>query len=276
MCAYCRGDLGQAIALTEQYLARDDLPEPARFFRMAVQSVTMGLAAYYLETGRYQKMIEVVDGARQYSQGYPSGWERAKASALLRTGRAKEALEMTHYAKGHYDDVRSSFSALRIRARVTVALGDLEAARAAVEELYAAQDRWGGFALAFALKTEAEIALAENKPAIALEALDKLKEQGVPSGGLFDITYREARARAHRIAGRLEEAAAVHQELLLVYGGHALSHYALGQIYEEMNRPADATREFTRFLEMWSEADEGLPQLVDARKRLAALMGETP
>lgn len=48
-----------------------------------------------------------------------------------------------------------------------------------------------------------------------------------------------------------------------------MSHYALGQIYQEMSRPADAEREFARFLEMWSDADEGLPQLVDARERLA-------
>jgi len=60
-------------------------------------------------------------------------------------------------------------------------------------------------------------------------------------------------------------------EMLRIYGGHALSHYELGQIYEEMKRPSDAKKEYAKFLKMWSEADEGLPQLVDARKRLAAL-----
>jgi hypothetical protein len=38
-----------------------------------------------------------------------------------------------------------------------------------------------------------------------------------------------------------------------------------------MKRPADAKREYEKFLEMWSEADEGLPQLVDAKERLARL-----
>jgi hypothetical protein len=38
-----------------------------------------------------------------------------------------------------------------------------------------------------------------------------------------------------------------------------------------MKRPADAKKEYAKFLEMWSGADEGLPQLVDARKRLAAI-----
>ena len=89
--------------------------------------------------------------------------------------------------------------------------------------------------------------------------------------GRENIEYREAQAEAYRLSGRLEEAAAVHKELLRVYGGHALSHYYLGVIYEEMGRPRDAGQEFTKFLEMWAKADEGLPQLVDARQRLAAL-----
>ena len=40
-----------------------------------------------------------------------------------------------------------------------------------------------------------------------------------------------------------------------------------------MDRRADARREFTKTLEIWSEADEGLPQLVDAREKLAVLTG---
>jgi hypothetical protein len=38
-----------------------------------------------------------------------------------------------------------------------------------------------------------------------------------------------------------------------------------------MKRPAEAKKEYAKFLEMWSEADEDLPQLVDAKKRFAAL-----
>jgi tetratricopeptide (TPR) repeat protein len=95
-------------------------------------------------------------------------------------------------------------------------------------------------------------------------------------GGLFNIDCREARARAHRMAGQLDEAEAVYNELLRVYGGHALSHYELGVIYEEMKRPQDAKQEFTKFLDMWSKADEALPQLVDAQRRLAKLVRTNP
>ena len=64
----------------------------------------------------------------------------------------------------------------------------------------------------------------------------------------------------------------VHEEMLRVYGGHALSHYELGKLYQEMDRPADAEREFSKFLKMWSDADAGLPQVEDAKERLAELV----
>jgi tetratricopeptide (TPR) repeat protein len=275
-CAYGAGDLDRAITLTEQYLERNDLAASARRWTMLVTTVNLGLPAYYRESGRYRDMLEIVDEAQQYSHGSPAGWAKGKAEALLYAGRAQEALEIAVGMPDRYDEVRAPWYSLRIRAKATVALGKLEAARTAVEELYGLQEQYGPMARMIALRNEVDIALAESDPTTALEALDKMYEQGVMSGALFDIEYREARARARRMAGRLEEAAAVHTELLRVYGGHALSHYQLGIIYEEMDRPQEARQEFTKFLDMWSEADEGLPQLVDARERLSALTDKTP
>ena len=37
-----------------------------------------------------------------------------------------------------------------------------------------------------------------------------------------------------------------------------------GLIYEEMGRVDDAEREYTTFLNSWVEADDGLPQVLDA------------
>ncbi len=125
-----------------------------------------------------------------------------------------------------------------------------------------------------ALKINAEIALAEKDPETALAFLRESSPGLFYSSGFLGIVgmqTREALARVHQMAGRLDEAANVHKELLRICGGHALSHYELGKIYQELGRPADAKQEFSRFLEMWADADEGLPQLENARARLAAL-----
>ncbi len=129
----------------------------------------------------------------------------------------------------------------------------------------------GGMGEYDALELQARAALAENDPKTAFKFLDEMRKIGVVWGGYIDIDYRTILASAYRMQGRLKEAADVHKEMLRVYGGHALSHYELGTIYEEMKRPADAMKEYAKFLEMWSEADEGLPQLTDARNRIAAL-----
>ena len=123
-------------------------------------------------------------------------------------------------------------------------------------------------------KIRAEIALAEGDPEAALATLHEMKRREMPqAAGLWNIEWREALARAHRMAGRLDEAAKVHEKMLREYRGHFLSHYDLGQIYEEMGRAADAEHQYEAFLRAWAEADEGLPQVEDAKQRLAKLRG---
>ena len=123
-----------------------------------------------------------------------------------------------------------------------------------------------------ALKVKVDIALAEGNPEAALAALNEMDQIGMNRvAGLDNIEWREAVSRAHRMAGRLDEASKVHEEMLRIFRGHVLSHYDLGLIYEEMGRVADAEHQYEAFLNAWAEADEGLPQLEDARKRLAKL-----
>jgi tetratricopeptide (TPR) repeat protein len=98
-----------------------------------------------------------------------------------------------------------------------------------------------------------------------------MAQYGTPLGGLVDIEPRELRARAHRVAGRPEEAAEVLRELLRIYGGHHIAHYELGQIYEEMEHPKEAETEYAIFLHAWAEADEGVFEVEDARRRLGEL-----
>ncbi len=49
--------------------------------------------------------------------------------------------------------------------------------------------------------------------------------------------------------------------------------YLLGKIYEKKGDQKLAIENYERFLDLWKEADEDLPDLMDAKARLAKLKG---
>ena len=52
---------------------------------------------------------------------------------------------------------------------------------------------------------------------------------------------------------------------------YAKALYMLGRIHEEQGSPEDAKMYYEKFLTIWADADENLPEPHDARKRLARL-----
>lgn len=52
---------------------------------------------------------------------------------------------------------------------------------------------------------------------------------------------------------------------------YAASFYWLGKIAEKEGKRAEAVDKYSKFLDLWENADPGLSEVVDARRRLAAL-----
>jgi len=58
----------------------------------------------------------------------------------------------------------------------------------------------------------------------------------------------------------------------LNYGDiYAKSFYMLGKIYEQKGWKGKAIEHYQKFLDLWKDADPGIPGVEDARKRLAGL-----
>ena len=53
--------------------------------------------------------------------------------------------------------------------------------------------------------------------------------------------------------------------------GSVKAHYELGMAYEKLGRKDNALREYEEFLDIWKNADPGLPEVGDARQRLERL-----
>jgi tetratricopeptide (TPR) repeat protein len=272
-CHYQRGDLAKSQESLEQILSRNDLMPITRVqILSSIRFYTGSLSWILAERGRFNKALEIFEDARQLITDPQNEirLERERSYLLRRINRADEVLQ---YARALEEEAQGRYvpqAALELMAIAYAAMDSLQAAQKAVNNLYAR--RWGNFPLYLQTMINAEVALAEKDTEKAFSSLEKLRTLGAHYiGGLRSIEYWEKLAQAHRLSGDLQKAVEAHKEILRVNGGHALSHYELGKLYEEMNRPTDAKREYEIFLEMWKDADEGLPQPEDARKRLTAL-----
>ncbi len=54
----------------------------------------------------------------------------------------------------------------------------------------------------------------------------------------------------------------------------AKRHYRMASAYEKINDHASAKSEYENFLQLWKDADPDIPEIIDAKKRLAALRNQ--
>jgi serine/threonine protein kinase/tetratricopeptide (TPR) repeat protein len=264
--SYTRGNIPGAIEKTVQLLSRTDLHENQRA-SLRTGYFTWGLAMYHAELGQCATALEIIEDTWQFTGDIEAVKKQvgyAKCRTLLRSQRYADVLECADAMQDTMTRDRRKREFEWFRARALIALGDITAARTAQEKL--TQSTAGKGKLA-GVGIEAEIHLIEGRASEAVNEFLKYKRMGGWAGDWDHLEGRKNLARAYHMAGRSDEAIAELKELLRIYNGHALGHYELGKIYEDLERFDDAEREFAVFLEMWSEADEDMPQLIDARER---------
>ncbi|NIN93224.1 tetratricopeptide repeat protein [bacterium] len=100
------------------------------------------------------------------------------------------------------------------------------------------------------------------------------------SYGLFyhDAQFIDALATAYYRSGDAEKAIEEYEKITSLTEGRSLwgdiyakSFYKLGEIYEEQGDKSKAIENYEKFLDLWKDADPGISEVEDARKRLAGL-----
>ncbi len=92
--------------------------------------------------------------------------------------------------------------------------------------------------------------------------------------------FIEPLAKAYYQSGDLEKTRREYEKIIsltkgrLYYGDiYAKSFYMLGKIYEQLGDRGKAIEHYEKFLTLWKDADPGIAEVEDARKRLAGLQG---
>ena len=123
-----------------------------------------------------------------------------------------------------------------------------------------------------------EIERVEGSYSVAIDYFKKARslEGYGPLTKRFD--FANSLALAYYESGDLDSARNQYEEMTaltsqrLQFGDiYAKSFYMVGKIHEEQGATAKAIEYYEKFLDLWKEADPGIAEVEDAKKRLAGL-----
>ncbi|MDD1778893.1 MAG: tetratricopeptide repeat protein, partial [Candidatus Helarchaeota archaeon] len=95
----------------------------------------------------------------------------------------------------------------------------------------------------------------------------------------FPLT-RDELAQAYQQCGRIDQAIKEYEKLIQLDPKkreprfiNPKYHYRLAKLYEQKGQTEEAIKQYALFLKIWSNAEKDLPELIDAKSRLAKFMG---
>ncbi|HEX6309516.1 MAG TPA: hypothetical protein VFZ69_15065 [Longimicrobiales bacterium] len=166
-------------------------------------------------------------------------------------------------------------------------LGELDEARARAAQLDSVRvpATWRGYASTLARSLRARIAIAEDRPAAALRLLETVEVLRPPDVGSTPADIdRYLRIELLLHAGRPAEALQWLDHGLelagsVAYGArpiyHAIGHVRRAEALEQLGNDDEAIAAYTRFLELWRDADPEYDDLMrSVRQRRDALLSK--
>jgi tetratricopeptide (TPR) repeat protein len=183
-------------------------------------------------------------------------------------------------------DLMAGFAAVRE--------GGLEAARGKVDAATTAWPGSRGFRLGqdrvlelALISLRADVLVLEGKPAEAIALMEKEFKLTISGFGppVFPYNYyflnfpldQDVIPRAHEKMGNIDKAIEAYKKLLTFDPKSQdrrlhvpIYHYRLAKLYDASGLKDQARGEYQKLVEDWKDGDPGIPELVDAKKRVGA------
>jgi tetratricopeptide (TPR) repeat protein len=281
---HLRGELDKA-EKEYQKLLKGDIPTNFQIYGLS------RLSSLYLLQGRFKESINIlkksIGKAKDHSN--VSIYHLQLAYLYLKTGNPREAMkeceEARKTASSNPYPWDLKLCALRYRGQAFLGLKSIDEAIQVsdkLKRLWMEDERNKNYARVYKLlmgliqleKGNYEKAIEYCSQAISMQALYDLVVNNY-------ATYVEPLALAYYRMGDLEKAQKEYQNILSLSelrrdNGdiYAKSFYMLGKIYEQQSNKAKAIESYSKFLDLWKDADPGIAEVEDAKKRLAGLKSQ--
>jgi tetratricopeptide (TPR) repeat protein/predicted Ser/Thr protein kinase len=279
-------DYNNRILRADLLVQKGDLPEAEAAYRALIGEKIpaasymgyVGLANLLILEGRDGGLISIMAPlAEQFKSlglAYPEWachWVLARA--YWRSGRTEAALDESQRAYAldtGNTDFGNKRSVIHLKGLIHLASNRIDEAEKTAGELKAFIDKgMNKKMIRLYDHLMGAIELERNNMPKALEYLEKAVRSDEKNTQFIDTL-----AQAHFKAGDLARARSEYEKITRLTGRdniYALSFFHLGQIDEKLGDKARARENYQKFLDLWKNADPGLPEPADAKKRLAAL-----
>jgi tetratricopeptide (TPR) repeat protein len=278
---HLRGDFLSARTIYEQLRKREDRTGGLRG-RFWLGHLSLLQGKFRQSQNEFQQGIEIARRLKMEDEELEFRW--LLGYLYLQGKRLAEAVETLKEVVKICQNATKSYnlkSAQHLLGLAYLGLGRIEEAKNTSRQLRQWIDKMGcPKYMRYFYHLQGKIALAEGRPAEAVDDLEKALALLPRQRERLDehAFFMAALAEAYERAGDLEKATETYQNILTLTTGrlrwgdiYARSHYRLGRLYQKKGSPAEAASHFEKFLEVWKNADPGLPEIEDAKKQAALL-----